>query len=740
MDLIGKTLKNRYRVDAAVGHGGMAEVFKVWDQDRNTFLAMKLLHEDLAQDPAFIRRFKREAKTLEKLQHPNIVRFYGLEQDEAMAFMLMEYIDGTNLRTEIFAHQKRPFPNKLVLDIMQPICSALHYAHLQGMVHCDIKPANILIDNNGRILLADFGIARMAEGSTGTMVGTGTPAYMAPEIVIGGAPTVQTDIYALGITLYEMLTGERPFTGEMSTESGTTAQKICWEQRNLNPPPPSRYNRAIEESLEAVIMKCLEKSPEKRYANVQEFIDELEKALLVKNIEEAPTVATIVEAAKPNSMEEKMQPPTPVSGNPIPPNQGQQPNPYQQPVQGPQPVQGQTGYPPVPPYPQQPQQPYPGTPAPYPQQGVPGYPPYYPAPVKKKSKVWIPILIVGLVLLAVGFTFLAITGIFPARPEISMSVSSYDFGDQMLGTEYDGKTINITNSGHGKLSIEDLSLSDDSNFIIDNDRCSGKTLGREESCSFDVFFTPQKDGSLDSSIEVVTNTKTSPDSIELSGKAVIPPCDVAILGAIGDDWIADVKAKLQGTGFFDSIDTYNVMDYEIPTLSTLQQYQAVFVFSDASFYGGDDMGDVLADYVDSGGGVVVAAFSYNSETPMGMSGRMVTDGYLPFSSGDYNYGSEMTMVADIPESPILKGVNSFSGGSESWYDDVYLINSATLIAHWDNGVPMIATLEFGDARVVGLDFYPVSGDMRDGFWDSSTDGALIMGNALAWAGHCYTGQ
>jgi len=113
---------------------------------------------------------------------------------------------------------------------------------------------------------------------------------------------------------------------------------------------------------------------------------------------------------------------------------------------------------------------------------------------------------------------------------------------------------------------------------------------------------------------------------------------------------------------------------------------------------------------------------------------------LPFSSGDYNYGSEMSMVTDIPESPILKGVNSFSGGSESWYDDVYLINSATLVAHWDNGVPLIATLEFGDARVVGLNFYPVSGDMRDGFWDSSTDGALIMGNALAWAGHCYNGK
>jgi len=436
---------------------------------------------------------------------------------------------------------------------------------------------------------------------------------------------------------------------------------------------------------------------------------------------------------QPPSFNNDQYPPA-VPGNPNP-NLNQPPYPGTS-----YPDPGQTQISGTPSYPPQTPQGYPGVPNPYGQQGGSGYPPYYPMPAQKKSKVWIPILIVGLVLLAVAFTFLAITGIFPARPEISMSVSSHDFGDQMLGTEYDGKTINITNSGHGKLTVEDLSLSDDSNFTIDNDRCSGKTLGREESCSFDVFFTPETDGSLDSSIEVVTNTKTSPDSIDLSGKAVIPPCNVAIMGAMDYEWIYDVEAKVNGIGFFDSIDTFNVMDYEIPTLETLQEYQAVIVFSDASFYDGEEMGDVLADYVDSGGGVVVAAFSYNSTFPVGMGGRLVSDGYLPFSSGDYDYGIQMNMVVDIPESPILKGVSSFSGGSESWHDQVSLINDGTLVAHWDNGIPLIAYLEFGDARVIGLNFYPVSGDMRDGFWDTSTDGALIMANALAWAGHCYTGN
>ncbi len=432
-----------------------------------------------------------------------------------------------------------------------------------------------------------------------------------------------------------------------------------------------------------------------------------------------------------------MQPPSFNNNDQIPPVVPGNTPPYRG---TPNPDPGQTQISGTPPYPPQAPQGYPGVPNPYAQQGGSGYPPYYPMPAQNKSKAWIPILIVGLVLLAVTFTFLAITGIFPARPEISMSVSSYDFGEQMLGTDYDAKTINITNSGHGKLTVDDLSLDDDSNFTIDNDRCSGKTLGREESCSFDVFFTPQEDGSLDSSIEVVTNTKTSPDNIDLSGKAVIPPCNVAILGAVDFEWIFDVEDKVSGIGFFDSIDTINVMDYETPTLKSIEKFQAILVFSDASFYDGEEMGDVLADYVDGGGSLVVASFSYNSSFPMGMRGRLLSDGYLPFSAGEYDYGVQMNMVVDIPESPILKGVNSFSGGSDSWHNQVSLTNDGTLVAHWDNGLPLIAYLEFGDARVIGLNFYPVSGDMREGFWDTSTDGALIMANALAWAGHCYTGN
>jgi serine/threonine-protein kinase len=247
----------------------MGDVYKVWDSQRGVFLAIKVLHADLAEDRVFLRRFAREAETLSALQHPHIVRFYGLEQEGRVTFMLMDYVEGTTLRGEIFDAHK-PFTVEQVLRILKPVCSALHYAHQMGRVHCDIKPANIMVRSNGEVLIADFGIARMMENSTTTtMAGAGTPAYMAPEQVLGKNPSPQTDIYALGIVLYEMLTGgERPFTGEQASIEGSTSEKVRWEQITLNPPSPRTYNPNISLQLEAVVMKCLEKKPEDRYADV----------------------------------------------------------------------------------------------------------------------------------------------------------------------------------------------------------------------------------------------------------------------------------------------------------------------------------------------------------------------------------------------------------------------------------------------------------------------------------------
>ena len=223
-NLIGLTLKNRYRVEESIGRGGMADVYKVYDNLRASHLAIKVLREDLARDRIFLRRFQREAQTLSRLQHRHIVRFYGLEQDGMDVFMLMDFIDGESLRDVIF-RANRPLDQNKMMEILKPVCSALHYAHQMGMLHCDIKPGNILLAANGEVLLTDFGIARLSDAATATLVGAGTPAYMAPELVKGEEPSPQTDIYALGVVLYEMLTGgERPFTGEQATVTGTTAE------------------------------------------------------------------------------------------------------------------------------------------------------------------------------------------------------------------------------------------------------------------------------------------------------------------------------------------------------------------------------------------------------------------------------------------------------------------------------------------------------------------------------------
>jgi len=276
-ELVGQVLNRRYRVEASLGRGSMAEVYKVWDEERATYLALKLLREDLAQDPVFIRRFKREAQTLAKLQHPNIVRFYGLEQDGLLAFMLMDFVEGTSLRAEIFQSQGRGLSPQRMLEIMQAVCSSLHYAHRRGMVHCDVKPGNILIDKTGRVLLTDFGIARMTESATATMVGAGTPAYMSPEQARGKDPTPQTDIYALGVVLFEMLTGgERPFTGEHGKTTGSTSEKVRWEQMHLKPPSPRKFNPEISPELEAVVLMCLAKKPAERYGSALELLNELQ--------------------------------------------------------------------------------------------------------------------------------------------------------------------------------------------------------------------------------------------------------------------------------------------------------------------------------------------------------------------------------------------------------------------------------------------------------------------------------
>ncbi len=210
--LVGKVLLRRYRVDTFVATGGMGAVYKVWDVQRNVPLAMKVLSSDLVDDPAGFRSFQREAEALKALSHPNIVTFYGLEQADDFLFLIEDFIEGPTLK-EILTKRK-VLPLTEALAILQALCAALGYAHSKQMIYCDVKPGNVMIDRGGRVCLTDFGIVRQMDLTvTSTFSGAGTPGYMAPEQVQGLMVHAQTDIYALGILLFEMLTGQRPFRG-----------------------------------------------------------------------------------------------------------------------------------------------------------------------------------------------------------------------------------------------------------------------------------------------------------------------------------------------------------------------------------------------------------------------------------------------------------------------------------------------------------------------------------------------
>ena len=277
--LIGEMLAGRYRVDAYLGEGGMAQVYRAWDSERAAPVALKMLRADLAQDAVFLRRFRREAVMLERLQHPNIVRIYGFEQDDLLAFIVMDYISGSSLRTEIFRSQGKPLAMERILDILRPTCGALHYAHRSGIAHCDVKPANILSEESGRILLSDFGVARTTENATAMTVVSPwarrrTWRRSKSVAKMPRPPRISTQ---LGVVLYEMLTGgERPFTGERARTTGSTAEKVRWEHLHLNPQPLRRLNPELAPGVESVVAKCLEKDPKRRYASPLDLLQDLE--------------------------------------------------------------------------------------------------------------------------------------------------------------------------------------------------------------------------------------------------------------------------------------------------------------------------------------------------------------------------------------------------------------------------------------------------------------------------------
>lgn len=274
-NLVGQTLLNRFYVEEFIDVGGMGTVYRVWDRKMNVYLAMKVLHADLADDPSVLKLFDREANALKKLAHPNIVPFYGIPKDADPPFLLERFIDGPSLKDILKERRPQPLPVEEALIYLKALCAALGYAHVHGVVHCDVKPGNVMVDKGGNIYLTDFGIARHADSTTTTIAGAGTAEYMAPEQIRGEAVSAATDIYALGVVLFEMLTGRKPFLGdEKGTESAgqTKNERIRYAHLMTPPPNPRAYNAGIPESLAQVILKALEKDPERRYASTQELL------------------------------------------------------------------------------------------------------------------------------------------------------------------------------------------------------------------------------------------------------------------------------------------------------------------------------------------------------------------------------------------------------------------------------------------------------------------------------------
>ncbi|MBN2007418.1 MAG: protein kinase [Anaerolineae bacterium] len=268
--LLGKTL-GKYEVLEHVGHGGMAEVYKGQHVQLDRMVAVKVLHPFLADEEGFVVRFQREARIVATLRHPNIVQVYDFDYNDELNiyYMVMEYIDGPTLKSIL---SEGLLPQDQVLRFGAAIADAMAYAHKRGMVHRDIKPANIMFTGDHQPVLTDFGIAKMLtlSGLTASGAMVGTPAYMAPEVGMGKAGTASSDIYSLGVVLYQMLSGKLPFESE--SPMGMVMQHI-----NDPPPPISKMMPSIPPELEAAILRSLEKQPENRYKTADEMAHDLRK-------------------------------------------------------------------------------------------------------------------------------------------------------------------------------------------------------------------------------------------------------------------------------------------------------------------------------------------------------------------------------------------------------------------------------------------------------------------------------
>jgi TolB-like protein/Flp pilus assembly protein TadD/predicted Ser/Thr protein kinase len=266
----GSTFAGRYHIYEELGKGGMGKVYKALDKEIEEKVALKLLNPDIVADSKTIERFRNELKTARQISHKNVCRMYHFGKDEGVYYITMEYVRGEDLKSMI-RMMGRLSPGQAV-SIARQVCEGLAEAHRLGVIHRDLKPQNVMIDRDGNVKIMDFGIARSlkAKGITGAGIMIGTPEYMSPEQVEGKDADERSDIYALGIVLYEMLTGKVPFEGE-------TPLSVALKQKTEIPENPKAINTQITEDLSRLILLCLEKEKEKRYQRIGELIAEFDR-------------------------------------------------------------------------------------------------------------------------------------------------------------------------------------------------------------------------------------------------------------------------------------------------------------------------------------------------------------------------------------------------------------------------------------------------------------------------------
>ena len=287
---IGHELGGRYVLEEMIGQGGMSAVYKATDPNLRRVVAIKLIHSHLSTNPEFVRRFEEEAAAVAQLNHPNIIKVYDFNHEDGTYYMVLEFVPGETLQSRLkqIGAQNRRMSVEETISIMTDMCDAVGYAHKRGMLHRDIKPANIMLSTEGRAVLMDFGVVKMMGGQQHTATGAviGTALYMSPEQARGERPDERADIYSLGVTLFEMVSGRPPF------EADSAMSTLLM---HLNDPVPniSDLNPNVPPMLKAIIEKALAKSPADRFQSTDELASALQGVL--SNAAEPAPEATFIE-------------------------------------------------------------------------------------------------------------------------------------------------------------------------------------------------------------------------------------------------------------------------------------------------------------------------------------------------------------------------------------------------------------------------------------------------------------